>query len=166
MQGKNLGTSIFFFRYFRYFSDYGNYYLSNEDNIFGGTGRKFRMEVGGNVVEVRTCGRDVDRVCVEVVGNVTEVTRACWAAPSRMVVLGAVAAFPSAPLPCRGQVFLGTESDVAVVVLVVVSVLLALLVGTVPPAVEEDEVEVVFVFVWLFLDWEFVEGVVKRVVIG
>lgn len=48
---------------------------SNDDKIFAGIGRKFRIEVGGNVVEVKM-GRLVERVCVDVVGCVLEFTLA------------------------------------------------------------------------------------------
>lgn len=48
--------------------------------MFVGIGRKFRIEVDGKVVEVKT-GRLVDRVCVEVVGCVFELTRACCESP-------------------------------------------------------------------------------------
>lgn len=49
---------------------------SNDDKIFAGIGRKLRIDVGGKVVEVKM-GRLVERVCVDVVGWVFELTRAC-----------------------------------------------------------------------------------------
>lgn len=44
--------------------------------MFVGIGRKLRIDVGGNVVDVKI-GRLVERVCVDVVGCVLEFTRAC-----------------------------------------------------------------------------------------
>lgn len=43
--------------------------------MFAGIGRKLRIDVGGKVVEVKI-GREVERVCVDVVGCVLELTRA------------------------------------------------------------------------------------------
>lgn len=55
-----------------------NSHLSNEDKMFVGTGRKLRIDVGGKVVDVNI-GRLVERVWVDVVGCVFELTRACVA---------------------------------------------------------------------------------------
>lgn len=44
-----------------------NSHLSKDDKKFVGIGRPCRIEVDGNVVDVKN-GRVVDRVCVEVVG--------------------------------------------------------------------------------------------------
>lgn len=43
--------------------------------MFAGMGRKLRIDVGGKVVDVKM-GRLVERVCVEVVGCVFELTLA------------------------------------------------------------------------------------------
>lgn len=53
----------------------GSSHRSNEDKMFAGIGRKLRMDVGGNDVCVKM-GRLVERVCVEVVGCVLELTLA------------------------------------------------------------------------------------------
>jgi hypothetical protein len=65
-------------------------HLSNDDKIFAGIGRKFRIDVGGKVVEVNT-GRLVDRVCVEVVGCVFELTLACGDSPASEFVVALAA---------------------------------------------------------------------------
>jgi hypothetical protein len=49
---------------------------SKDDKIFAGIGIKFRIDVGGRVVDVNI-GRLVERVCVLVVGCVFVFTRAC-----------------------------------------------------------------------------------------
>lgn len=46
--------------------------LSNEDSMLAGIGRTFRMCAGGMLC---TCGLEVERVCVEVVGRVTVAKR-------------------------------------------------------------------------------------------
>lgn len=61
--------------------------------MFAGIGRKLRIDVGGKVVEVKI-GRLVDRVCVEVVGCVLELTLACCDSEEFSLV------FVGAPLVC------------------------------------------------------------------
>lgn len=48
--------------------------LSNEDSMLAGMGRTFRMCAGGMLC---TCGLEVERVCVDVVGSVTVAKRDC-----------------------------------------------------------------------------------------
>lgn len=58
--------------------------------MFAGIGRKLRIDVGGKVVEVKI-GREVERVCVDVVGCVLELTRACSVSGEPALSAGGVA---------------------------------------------------------------------------
>lgn len=58
--------------------------LSNEDSMLAGMGRTWRMWAGGMLC---TCGRDVDRVWVDVVGRVTVANRDCAPLPSPLPLL-------------------------------------------------------------------------------